>query len=349
MKTKIIIVVVVLVMIAATAVKLQSNKRTVESNIYRPDTGKKVLVEADTVTARAFGKEYTYTGTFTPNREAMIIPQVSGQVRGLYFEEGDIVSQGKQLVQIDDDLLQAQRIAAEANLQNAQRTLERYENASLSGGISGMQVDNARLSVKNTDSQLRQINKQIALCRISAPFAGTITLQDVEMGSVVGSMPIGRITDLSLLKLEIAVPEKEVGLFVTGESLVIETDVYPGQTFTGSIEYISARADEAHQYLVRIAVRNTASLLKAGMYGTISLRRELHEETLAIRRKALLGSVKMPQVFVIENGIATLRDITTGENNQDFIQVVEGLQQGDIVVTSGHINLLSGSSVHIIQ
>lgn len=349
MKTKIIITGIVLLILTGTALKLMSNKRVVEGKIYRPDTEKKILVEADTVAIRGFDKIFVYTGTFTPKRETMIIPQVYGQVRGLYFEEGDVVHQGKLLAVIDDDLLRAQQLAAEANYVNAQRNLERYEKASLGGGVSGMQVDNARLTLKSADAQLRQINKQIALSRIAAPFAGTITLRDVEPGSVVGAQPIARITDMSQLKLEINVPEKEVAHFIIGESVVIETELNPGESISGRIEYIAARADEAHNYLVRITVKNDGSDLKAGMYGTVTIPRSLATEVLAIPRGALLGSAKDPQVFVLQGESVVMRSIETGQSNADYIEVITGLQAEDVVVTSGHINLSNGSLVQVIR
>ncbi|HJW28614.1 MAG TPA: efflux RND transporter periplasmic adaptor subunit, partial [Saprospiraceae bacterium] len=324
---------------------------TVEDKIYRPDLSKKVLVEADTVTSRVFQKTFSYTGTFLPNKEAMIIPQLQGQVRSIHFDEGELVHEGKLLVQMDDDLYQAQRLGAEANFQTAERTAARYDNAQGSGGVSGLQVDNSKLTVKTTESQLKQINKQISMSRITAPFTGTITMRDVEVGSVIGGRPIAQITDLSRLKLEIFVPEKEVIHCHLGDPIAIETNVYPGLSLTGHIDYIADRGDNAHNYLVRIVVVNNfkAITLKAGMYGTAILNKDLADHALAIPRTALLGSAKSPQVFVIEQDSAVLKDIQIGQVNDEFVEVLSGLHQGDVVITSGHINLSNGSGVQVAQ
>lgn len=351
MKTKIMISVTVLLLIALTTVKLLSNKHNVETQIYQPDVQKKILVQADSVVARSIQKQLTYTGTFAANREVLLVPQVHGEVESIFFDEGDIVSQGKALVHIDDDLLQTKRSAAEANFENAKRNLERYENAAASGGVSGMQVDNLRLIVKTAESELKQLQKQIALSTIRAPFTGTITLRDVEIGSVVGSMPVARVTDMSQLKLEISVPEREIPMLKEGEHISIETDIDHSHVLSGRIEYVSDRADHAHNYLVRIVIRNNApaSQLKAGMYGTAILESRNAEESLIIPRAALLGSSKQPQVFIIQEGQASLRSITIGQSTDDFIEVIEGLHAGDMVVISGHINLAEGSMVEIIK
>jgi len=349
MKSKLIISLVILILVGGTAFKLISNKQIVEEKIYQPEANKRVIVEADTVSSQSFQRTYTYTGAFAPNREAMIIPQMQGQVEGIYFEEGDIVHQGKLLVKIDDELLISQRIGAEANYQTAVRTADRYENALESGGVSGLQVDNSRLNLKTTESQLKQLNKQISWSRIAAPFTGTITMKDVEMGSVIGSAPIARITDLSKLKLEISVPESEISNCKEGDQINIETAVYPGKTIKGNIEYISDRADHAHNYLVRIIINNDQKSLdlKAGMYGSASLTRSINAEAIAIPRTALVGSQKAPQVFVLENGKAILRDIHIGQSNESFIEVLDGIVECDIVIISGHINLANGSNVQV--
>ncbi len=336
-------------MVAAVAFKLKSNKQIVENRVYRPDLEKKVLVQAATVTAQSLNKVISYTGTFVPHREVMIIPQVQGQVEGVYFNEGDFVQEGKSLIQIDDDLLQSQYMAAEANYQTSKRNLERYENASVSGGVSKIQLDSYHLNLKSAESQRSQLLKQIAWSRITAPFSGTITFRDVEIGAVVGNAPLARITDMRQLKLEISVPEKEIMFFQEGDSTQITTDLEPGKTLVGSVDYVADRADESHNYVVKILLKNTSTTtpLKAGMYGTALISEGQQKEALLIPRAALLGSAKNPQVFVIENEKAVLKDIQTGSSNNDSFEVLQGLQAGDVVVTSGHINLTHGSHVQI--
>ena len=349
MKTKVTIISIAIVLVVAATFKLKSNKHVVEANIYRPDPEKKVLVQAYVAELKSFDKTFSYTGTFAPFREVMLVPQVHGEVDGIYFNEGDLVNEGKLLVQIDDDLLQAQFISADANYKNAKRNLERYENASQGGGVSKIQLDNLELNVTNAEAQRKQLAKQIELSRITAPFSGTITLRDVEPGSVVGTGPVARITDLSQLKLEISVPEKEVMFFNEEETVSIQTDLYPGKTLFGKIDYIAARGDEAHNYAVRVLIRNTdpSTQLKAGMYGTAVIKKRLDQQILVIPRVALLGSAKNPQVFVVKNDQAILQNIQTGRSNSEFIEVLQGLQQGDEIVTGGHINLADKSNVQV--
>lgn len=337
-------------LIVSVAFKLKSNKHTVEENVYQPEPDKRVLVKGYTVRSEDFDKTYAYTGTFEAYREVLMIPQVHGQVEEVLFEEGDQVSIGQVLVQIDDDLLQAQFTAADASYQSAKKNLERYEGAAPGGGVSQIQLDNYTLALKNAESQVKQLSKQISLSQIRAPFAGTITLRDVEPGSLAGNQPVARVTDLTKLKLEISVPEKDIILFRESGLATIVTDIYPQAYLYGKIEYVSDRADQSHNYTVRLILKNSSEFpLKAGMYGTASLKQADETKSIIVPRTALLGSAKNPQVFVVENDQVTLRTIQTGKTTNESVEVLSGLKVGQVVVTSGHINLADGSKVDVIK
>ena len=349
-RTKIIVAGIAVALVAGTTVKLMSNKRIVAENVYRLDPDKKVLIHADTALFKSLDRIFSYTGTFAPFREVMIIPQVPGEVTHVFFNEGDVVAQGKRLVQIDDELLQAQYASAESNYLTAKRNLERYENASTGGGVSPLQLDNYRLNFKSAESELKQLSKQIRLSKLEAPFAGTITFKDVEKGSVVGSSPVARVTDLSQLKLEISVPEKEVRMFREGSSIALTTDVYPDKVFNGKVEYVAERADNAHNYSVKVLLKNNSSVpLKAGMYATALLNTHVANSSIVISRSALLGSAKNPQVFVVKGDTVTLKSIQTGASNGNSVEVVSGLEEGELVVTTGQINLTEGSKVEVVK
>lgn len=351
MKTKFILSTMAVALLISVAFTLRSNVATVEKNVYRPEPDKKFLIHTGTTIKQQVVRDYSYTGTFAPYREVMLTAQVHGEVKAVFADEGDFVRAGKTLVQIDDNILQAQYQAAEVNYITAKKNLERYESAATSGGVSNLQLDNLKLNLATTESQLKQLKRQIDLSKIVAPFDGTITMRSVEPGSVAGQNPVARITDLQKLKLQVSVPEKEAVLFREGAEAKVVTDVYPGATFHGTIEYVSDRGDEAHNYDVRIVLDNSHSkaVLKAGMYGTAVLKSSTPHQTLFIPRAALVGSAKNPQVFVVNGDRVVLKNILTGYMAADMLEVKEGLNEGDVVVTTGHINLASGSAVTIAK
>ncbi|NJK97454.1 MAG: efflux RND transporter periplasmic adaptor subunit, partial [Bacteroidales bacterium] len=334
---------------ALVAWKLASNVQTVNDKVYLPDENKKVLVKAQKVVKKDFDFLFSYTGTFLANREIMLVPQIPGEVKEVYFNEGEVVTQGKLLLQIDDAMLQSQHIAAKAAYDMALVNYERFKKASASEGISQMQIDNSLLQLKSAEAQLKQLEINIRKCKIVSPFNGTITYRDVEIGSVVGNNPVGRLTDISVLKLEVLVPESDIKYFQKNNDVVIQSDVFPNEPIKGKIEFVSDRGDKAHNYVVKIKVANNSNKLKAGMYASVTVNKQLHAMSLAIPRLALIGSAKNPQVYVVENNKVKLCNIVIGQSNGLETEVLSGIKEGELVVTSGLINLFDGCSVEIAQ
>lgn len=350
MKSKIITVIIVVVVLAALGYKLAVNAELAKNKAYIPDASKSVIVKAYTVEEKELKYNFEYSGRFIANREVMLIPQAQGEVKQVFFNEGDQVSQGKVLLQVDDELLQSQHMAAKANYENAKTNYERFNKASSSEGISKMQVDGAYLALKSAESQMRQLEIAIRKSKLTAPFSGTITMRDVEPGAVVGGVPVARLTDVSSLKLEVKVPESDIIYFSEGAEVSVHNELFKDTRFSGKIDFVSDRGDESHNYVVKVRVMNNSKVkLKAGMFGSISLNKKMDVKSLLIPRSALLGSAKKPQVYVVENGKSMLREVTPGRSNTTEIEVLSGLKAGESVVVSGQINLVDGSNVQVAK
>lgn len=341
--TAIILIVVVLLIV----VKLLANKKAVADKVYKKDPDTRVAVTIDTVNLRPLKVEKSYLGSFEANREVTISAETQGHIIADNVKEGDMVIPGEVIAQVDNDGLKAQRFSAMASYNNAKANLARYQNASVGEGVSQMQVDEQNLNLKSAQAQLEQIDKQVAQSRITAPFSGNVTTKNFELGTYVspGSKLVD-IADLSKVKLDINVPEAEVGFFTKGKLIQVKTDVYPGVNFTGTVDDLVAKADDNHNYPLKITVKNEpAHKLLAGMYGSVMKDNDLNNAALTIPRTALLGSAKNPQVFLIKEGMAQLVSIQTGRSNDKLIEVTGGLQKGDIVVSSGQVNLTDGTKV----
>jgi hypothetical protein len=123
--------------------------------------------------------------------------------------------------------------------------------------------------------------------------------------------------DISKLKLKLNVSEKDAFRLKKGDKVDISTDVYPGVKFTGSIEFVSVKGDEAHTYPVEISLPNSREHpLKAGMFGKAAFRTSGEEPVLVIPRETLVGSIKDAKVFVVENGIASIATCSSRDSIQ---------------------------------
>lgn len=344
---KVIIALVIIGAIGLTAWKLSENKKAVEEKVYRRDPNTQVLVKTTKVTLQELNQSQTWLGTFEPNREIKILSETNGKVVKVGISEGERVSAGQLIAQVDSDILQYQILAAEANYQEAQADIRRYQNLTKEEAVAKIQLEKANLSAKAAESQLKVLQKQLKNTTIVAPFSGTITSKTFDLGTVLAmGTPLAQLTDISTVKLVINVPEKDILKFKEGQSVNVTTDVFPNQQFAGKVTMISAKSDNAHNYPVQILVHNSsANLLRAGMYGSVVIDNSLKKNTLVIPRSALVGTVKQPQVFVVENGKAVLKNIQIGASNNDFYEVTEGLKEGETVIISGQVNLENGTLV----
>jgi len=333
------------VLVAAVAFRLLSNKREVAAEVYHPDVNTAVVIQVDTVRAARFDLKSTFTGSFSPNREVTIGSETSGKVIRVNVQEGSHVNAGQLIAQLDDHLIQAQLQSAQANHDKAVVTLSRYQQGI--SGVTQLQLDNAKTDVLTTQAQIEQLKTQMRQYTISAPFGGIITSRTFELGAIISpGTQMAMLTDISSVKLEISVPERSIPQFRLGQVIDITTDVYPDTPFKGKVDLIGSKADASHNFQVKILVANPKLAIKSGMYGTVAFD-NMAGEALTIPRTALLGSSVKPQVYVVERGIAKLRDIRIGSGNETRVQVTGGLQNGELVVSGGLVNLSDGTKVSV--
>ncbi len=344
---RILVVLALVATLGLTAWTLVNNKKEVEAKIYKPDADQKVGVRTAVAELRNLSQETEFLGSFSPNREIEIRPQAGGQIVSLPIEEGQTIGAGRLIAKLDDEQLRYQAEALQVTLEGYQNDLKRYENLVKGDATPAVNLERTQLSIRSTQAQIKQLQKQISNTTITTPFSGIVTEKMVEKGSVVSlGTPIAKVTDISILKLVVQVPEKAINQFHVGQSLAIETEVYPAAHFTGRISMIAAQGDAAHNYPVEITVHNsTANPLRAGMYGSIANLNKVKGQTLAIPRQAIIGSEKQPQVYIIENGKAALRSVAIGATTNEYYEITKGVKVGDQVVTSGQINLQNGTPV----
>lgn len=344
---RVAIVLALISTLGLTAWTLLSNKEKVEAKVYKPNPDQKVGVRTAIAELRNLSQETEFLGSFSPNRVVEVRPQAGGQITQLPFEEGQSVGAGRLMAKIDDEQLRYQIEALQVTLEGHQNDLVRYENLVKGDATPAVNLERTQLSIRATQAQIKQLRKQIANTTVTAPFSGIVTEKLVEKGSVVSvGAPIAKITDISSLKLVVEIPEKDINRFRVGQSIPIETDVYPSVRFTGRVSMVAAEGDAAHKYPIEIKVPNVGkNQLKAGMYGTIANTDRLKSQTLSVPRQAILGSAKQPQIYVVENGKAVLKTVEIGATTNEYYEITKGLKTGDQVITSGQINLQNGTPV----
>lgn len=334
--------------VAFTGITLLGNKEKAEAQVYRKPPELKPLVSTYKVSRQSLNAVQEYLGTFQPNREIDLLAETNGKVIYVGVERGQTIGQGHLIARLDNDLMQAQMIAAKANYEKSLVDVKRYEDAVANDAMPKINLDNARLGLKSAESQLKMLEKQMTLTNITSPFSGVVTLKMFDLGSVLApGTPLLKLTDISRLKLIVNIPEKEVNYLKVGQTLPIKTEVYPDLTLQGTIISIAAKGDAAHNFETEIMVSNPANTpLRAGMYGSTSLIKN-KSEALLIPRVALIGSAKNPQVYLVKNDTVKLTNVSLGNTYGEMVELKTGLQVGDEIVTVGQINLSNNVAVKI--
>jgi RND family efflux transporter MFP subunit len=345
-KRIIIIGISAVALVGLTVMKLMSNKQEVEKKIYIHDMTASVLVQATVASIHTFESSFSFLGTFEAVRQNTIGSDANGKIIKLNVEEGDKVSQGQIIAKVDDEMLQLQLQNAEVSIEGQKNDDYRYSNLAKENAVPGVQVEKTKLGLRSAEIQKRQIQKQLKSTNITAPFSGVITKKMVDLGSVIGAgSPLVEITDISSLKLTVSVPERDILKFKLNQEVSVSADIYGKRMFDGKVTNVSVQADKSHNFKVQITVKNAQQELMAGMYGSVSLNNSKSITALSIPRKALVGSSKNPQVYIIKNGKSILTSFNAGTSDGEFIEVVDGLTKTDQIITKGQVNLQNNSNV----
>jgi RND family efflux transporter MFP subunit len=291
----------------------------------------------------------SFLGTFEANHQNNIASDGSGKLVELLVKEGDVVGKGQVLARLDNELTQLQIENAKLNIEQLKNDNTRFSNLRKDQAVSAMEAEKMELALKSAEVQLKQLQKQLKSSSVVAPFSGVVTKKLVDLGSMVmPGTPIVELTDISTLKLTISVPERDVMKFKKGQKVNANADIYGRDEFNGSVSMIAVQADGSHNFKIQTTIQNTGvNKIMAGMYGSVALENSTSVTTLAVSRKALVGSSKNPQVYVVRNGKSVLTSFSAGTSDGEYIEVVSGLSKSDVVVVKGQVNLENNSNVKL--
>lgn len=353
MKKTLIYIVIAAVLVGLAAYKISSNKSKQEAEVAEvAKEVDKINVNVVTVQYESINTDYTANGTFLPKAETNLSSEISGKVVSVLVKEGSRVGAGQVVATIKKDAIEVDMSQAQNNLQNAIIDNQRYENAFKTGGVTKQQLDNSRLQLKNAQAAVRAQSVRVNNAAVRAGISGTINKKMVEPGAVVSpGTPMFEIVNINSLKLSVLVDESQVGKIQLGQQVAINVNVLPEDSFSGRITFIAPKSDASLNFPVEIEVQNRGNL-KAGMYATAIFQTNNGAETqnmLTVPATAFVNGVSSGQIFVAQNGVAKLIKVTPGKVYGDKVQILNGLKNGDQVITSGQINLDNGSKINIIK
>lgn len=350
MKKKIITITFALLIVAAMGFVLASNKAKIDKAAQPVKENNVIPVKAIIVKSDSFNTAFTINGTTVPTKEVKIASEVQGKLVGLYIDNGDRVNAGQVIATLDASVYNVQMKSIEASIEKANLDLQRYTNLVELGGATRMQVESVQLQIKSLVAEKKQVLEQIEHMQIRAPFSGKVENVAVELGSFVSyGTVLAQLIDNSSLKINTYLSEQEAFQAKLNQPVTIHSVVL-SQPKIGKITMISDKADASGKFLAEVSFENSETeKMKAGMLADVAFTTNAAVNGLSIPITALKASAKDAKVFVVKANKVEERVIKTGIVTSSKVQVVEGLTEGEQVVTSGQLNLENGTAVAVSE
>ena len=346
---KVLIIIIPIVLVLLAVIRLKSNKEKTQKGVYQYDKEQVIYVQADTVKFENVGSTFNYTGSFEPIKESRISSELQGKINQIMVAEGNFVKKGQAIIQLDNSLLKLSLQSALVQKEGLEVDVKRFGILVKAEAIQGVQLEKAELGLRSAKVQIASLQEQINKSTIRAPFSGIVTAKLSEVGAFASpGIPLMQISDISILKFIVNVPEADLNRFQLNQTYSVSSDAYPDLDFSAKVAMIGSKANIGNSFPVQLMVNNTSDLqIKSGMFGKVVLKNPEAEQGIFVPSSALLGSSEQPQIYLIRNGKAVLQKIVIGAKVKNTSRVSSGLNQGDVIITGGMINLFDGANVQV--
>jgi membrane fusion protein, multidrug efflux system len=305
-----------------------------------------------TVTLRRgpFARQMEAVGSARANEAVDITAKLSNRVMAIRFREGQQVKAGEVLVEFDSEQARAALAEAEAALSESQSQYKRSRELFATKALSEAQLDQLQATLSANQARAAGARSLLNDTIIRAPFAGRVGLRNISVGSYVSpGTVITTLDDTSVIKLDFSVPEVFLATLQEGLEISARTSAYPDVEFKGKVSSIDSRLDPVSRAIVvRARIDNKDGRLKPGMFMTVKLIRS-DAPALMLPEEALVPEGDKKFVFTVRDGKAVRTEVQTGRRRPGEVEVVGGLEEGDVVVTEGTQKIRDGAPVKAMQ
>lgn len=291
------------------------------------------------------------SGTILPNESVNLRSEISGLVTKIAFKEGQYVAKGTPLIYLNDDELQAQY----QRLQYTQKLFETQENRQKQllarEAISQEEYDIALNQFNTALSDIKLVEAQLAKTVIRAPFSGILGLRLVSEGSVIGTNDVlVSLVNIDPIKIEFSIPERYANQVTVG-SPVYFTNESSTEEVEGQVYAFEPQVDLATRTLkLRALSPNKDRKFLPGMFVKIRFILEITEDALLVPAESVIPELSGYKVFVVgADGNAEQRIIEIGTRTESQVQVLSGLNEGDLVLTTGVMQVRQGMPLQPTQ
>ncbi len=319
------------------------------------DTKKKdekppVPVEVVIVARGDIQQTYRTITTLEAEQDAQVVARSTGLLQEILVEEGDHVEKGQIMAQLDVELLSLEVAQLNATSKKLKKELERQQSLFKRKLASRDSLDKAKFEYQSQSAQLRLSKLKLNYASIRAPISGIVTERLVKQGNLIKNNDIlFRVVDPSSLEAILYLPEKELSNIRKNQTILLSVDALNNKVIQGSIERIRPSIDTSTgTFRVVAKLSNAELLLRSGMFGKVEVVFDVHPNTLLLEQQAVITQDNRSHVFVVNDGKAIQTPIKIGFRHDGVLEVLEGLNEADQVITTGQQILKHEARVEII-
>ncbi|RZI43289.1 efflux RND transporter periplasmic adaptor subunit [Herbaspirillum sp. HC18] len=300
-----------------------------------------VAVDVAKVVAVKLVDDINAVGSIRSNESVVIRPEVSGRIVKLNFADGQQVRKGHLLVGFDATVNQAEVQQAKAELGIAKANYDRNVDLAKQKFISDRARDESQANVQVLEAKLALAEARLSKLEIRAPFSGIVGIRNVSVGDYVkDGTDLINLEDISSVKVDFRVPERYVDLVQKGQTLEVTVDALPGKPFRAKVDAIDPQVDSSgRSALLRGRIDNGQGKLKPGMFARVRLILAERDNALVVPEEAIVPMGNKITVWKIVDNKAVRAEVKPGLRRAAQVEIVQGLQAGDMVVTAGQIRL----------
>ncbi len=286
-------------------------------------------------------------GTARANESVMVTAKVTETVVRVNFQDGDLVEAGDVLVDLSGRAEVAGLAEAAASYRESERLFQRQQQLTAQKLIPASQLDTQRAAMETARARLDATRARLSDRVITAPFTGVLGFRQVSPGTLVSpGTTIASLDDVSVMKLDFAVPEAYLAALSAGQPITAISNAYPDREFTGVVTTVDSRIDPATRAVtVRAEIPNPDRLLRPGMLLTLRVFQP-ERQALVVPEISVIQVAQRAHVFrVLPDDTVEQVNVTLGHRRRGEVEVLEGLSAGDRIVVDGTVKLRQGSAV----
>jgi len=286
-----------------------------------------------------------------------VTTELAGMVQTIYFTPGATVKQGTILVQLNADAEIGQLHSLQAQVELAKITYTRDKAQYAVKAVSKQQVDTDEWNLKNLQGQTAEQAATVAKKTLRAPFSGRLGISKVNPGQYLNvGDPVTSLQTLDPIYIDFYLPQQSISHMKVGETVAVKSDSYPGKIFKGKITTIQPNVDtDTRNVEVEATLENPQYELAPGMFASVEVTVGTPEKFLTLPQSAVTFNPYGDIVFIVkekgkdEKGepilVVNQSFVTTGNTRGDQIQILKGIKDGDVIVTSGQLKLQNDSRI----